>query len=248
MELHKICGNHSELSQCLNEIYDFSRPNETKTLGVSWDLCCLGYKKNRWTLKHLCRIELPRFKICSHGNGDVPSNQNPADLISRGVDPDKLLNQELWWNGSEFLSGSDYLIKIVKISENNDAYNSELKSSVREKLGKEVPALNICVDDFVNNLRNISNNYLTILRILSYILGVQSREFSVDIKCLQQQQRVLPKSKLKSLNPFLDSDGVLRVGGRLGDDNKIRVDKVKTQFSTYKRAPSKVRVLPIPSD
>ncbi|GFS69599.1 uncharacterized protein TNCV_1429221 [Trichonephila clavipes] len=37
MELYKICGNHSELSQCLNEIYDFSRPNETKTLGVSWD-------------------------------------------------------------------------------------------------------------------------------------------------------------------------------------------------------------------
>ncbi|GFU57383.1 uncharacterized protein TNCV_3635621 [Trichonephila clavipes] len=37
MELHTISGNYSELSQCLNEIYDFSRPNETKTLGVSWD-------------------------------------------------------------------------------------------------------------------------------------------------------------------------------------------------------------------
>ncbi|GFU11206.1 integrase catalytic domain-containing protein [Trichonephila clavipes] len=47
------------------------------------------------------------------------------------------------------------------------------------------------------------------------IKGVQSQEFSVDIKCLQQQPRVLPQSKLKSLNPFLDSNGVLRVGGRL---------------------------------
>ncbi|GFS67933.1 uncharacterized protein TNCV_1361851 [Trichonephila clavipes] len=91
----------------------------------------------------------------------VPSNQNPADLISRGVDPDKLLNHELWWNGPEFLSGSNYPNKTVKISENNDAYNSELKNSVREKLGKEVPVLNICVNDFVNNLCNISNNYLT---------------------------------------------------------------------------------------
>ncbi|GFY04806.1 uncharacterized protein TNCV_3952151 [Trichonephila clavipes] len=70
----------------------------------------------------------------------VPSNQNPADLISRGVDPDKLLNQELWWNSPEFLSGSDYPNKTVKISENNDAYNSELKNSVREKIGKEVCA------------------------------------------------------------------------------------------------------------
>ncbi|GFV91280.1 uncharacterized protein TNCV_897991 [Trichonephila clavipes] len=25
------------LEECINEIYDFSRPNETKTLGVSWD-------------------------------------------------------------------------------------------------------------------------------------------------------------------------------------------------------------------
>ncbi|GFW20518.1 uncharacterized protein TNCV_4547851 [Trichonephila clavipes] len=174
----------------------------------------------------------------------VPSNQIPADLISRGVDPDKLLNQELWWNGPEFLSGSDYSNKTLKISENNDAYNSELKNSVRGKLGKEVLVLNICVNEFMNNLCNISNNYLTILRILSYIFRfvnnarrkvkgngpleadeldkaeiflikcVQSQEFSVDIKCLQQQQRVLPKSKLKSLNLFLDSDGVLRVGGQ----------------------------------
>ncbi|GFW80472.1 uncharacterized protein TNCV_2415741 [Trichonephila clavipes] len=37
MESHKICRNHSKFSQCLNEIYDFSRPNEIKTLGVSWD-------------------------------------------------------------------------------------------------------------------------------------------------------------------------------------------------------------------
>ncbi|GFT51811.1 uncharacterized protein TNCV_4440981 [Trichonephila clavipes] len=36
----------------------------------------------------------------------VPSNQNPADLISCGVDPDKLLNQELWWNGPKLLSDS----------------------------------------------------------------------------------------------------------------------------------------------
>ncbi|GFR00528.1 uncharacterized protein TNCT_339981 [Trichonephila clavata] len=75
----------------------------------------------------------------------VPSNQNPADLISRGVDPDKLLNQEMWWNGPEFLSGSDYPNKPVNISENNDAYNSELKNSVLEKLENEVPVFNIFV-------------------------------------------------------------------------------------------------------
>ncbi|GFX67808.1 uncharacterized protein TNCV_1565091 [Trichonephila clavipes] len=296
MELHKICGNHSELSQCLNEIYDFSRPNKAKTLGVSWDsvkdtfsfkvdvmpkdlytkrsvlsiiarlfdplglvgpvvskihgfsdvsercygaaVYCKSKNNSGVTLVRLITREsrvspikgltIPRLELCTvvllsklvkrvidalklesvkvylWTNSMIllswlqkepmdlktfvqnripriqdlfpwqwrhlPSNQNPADLISRGVDPDKLLNQELWWNGPEFLlSGSDYPNKTVKISENNDAYNSELKNSVREKLEKEVPVLNICVNDFVNNLCNISNNYLTILRILSYI-------------------------------------------------------------------------------
>ncbi|GFT73089.1 integrase catalytic domain-containing protein [Trichonephila clavipes] len=34
----------------------------------------------------------------------VPSHQNPADLVSRGVDPDKLLQQNLLFNGPTFLS------------------------------------------------------------------------------------------------------------------------------------------------
>ncbi|GFY25818.1 integrase catalytic domain-containing protein [Trichonephila clavipes] len=34
----------------------------------------------------------------------VPSDQNPADLVCRGVDPDKLLQQNLWFNGPTFLS------------------------------------------------------------------------------------------------------------------------------------------------
>ncbi|GFS50967.1 integrase catalytic domain-containing protein [Trichonephila clavipes] len=34
----------------------------------------------------------------------VPSDQNPAYLVSREVDPDKLLQQNLWFNGPTFLS------------------------------------------------------------------------------------------------------------------------------------------------
>ncbi|GFX61219.1 integrase catalytic domain-containing protein [Trichonephila clavipes] len=34
----------------------------------------------------------------------VPSDQNPTDLVSRGVDPDKLLQQNLWFIGPTFLS------------------------------------------------------------------------------------------------------------------------------------------------
>ncbi|GFY10520.1 integrase catalytic domain-containing protein [Trichonephila clavipes] len=51
----------------------------------------------------------------------VPSDQNPADLVSRGVDPDKLLQQNLWFNGPTFLSGDeDYPNRTINCREKLD--------------------------------------------------------------------------------------------------------------------------------
>ncbi|GFV49614.1 integrase catalytic domain-containing protein [Trichonephila clavipes] len=153
---------------------------------------------------------------------------NPADLISRGVDPDKLLNQELWWNGPEFLSGSDYPNKTVKIIENNDAYNSELNNSVPEKLGK-------C--QFVNNARRKvkANGPLEAEELdkaeIFLIKGVQNQEFLVDIKCLQQQQRVLSKTVHIEVVSDLASDAfnatLKRFMSRRGKYAKLFSDNAK---------------------
>ncbi|GFW36532.1 uncharacterized protein TNCV_1955321 [Trichonephila clavipes] len=47
----------------------------------------------------------------------APSDQNPADLVSRGVDPEKLLQQNLWFNGPTFLSGDDYPNRTINCRE-----------------------------------------------------------------------------------------------------------------------------------
>ncbi|GFW32527.1 uncharacterized protein TNCV_676851 [Trichonephila clavipes] len=175
----------------------------------------------------------------------VPSDQNPADLVSRGVDPEKLLQQNLWFNGPTFLSGDDYPNRTINCREKLDEYNSELKNCVNEQIENFQSVLNIHVNDFLNDLLNLSNNYITILRVLSFIFRfvenlkginkvagplttkefqkaetylvkkVQEQEFSSDINHLKSKGSVLPNSKLKTLNPFLDDNGVLRVGGRL---------------------------------
>ncbi|GFT02700.1 uncharacterized protein TNCV_829661 [Trichonephila clavipes] len=164
------------------EIHGFSDASE-RCYGAA--VYCKSKNNSGVTLNRIAKIQ-DLFPVRQWGN--VLSNQNCADLISRGVDPDKLLNHELWWNGPEFLSGSDYPNKIVKISENNNAFVNNARSKIKANGPLEVDELDK-VEIFL-------------------IKGVQSQEFSVDIKCLQQQ-RVLPKSKLKSLNPFLESDGVL---------------------------------------
>ncbi|GFU01353.1 uncharacterized protein TNCV_3538571 [Trichonephila clavipes] len=65
----------------------------------------------------------------------VPYDQNPADLVSRGLDPDKLLQQNLWFNGQTFLSGDDdYPNRTINCREKLDEYNSELKTVLTNKL------------------------------------------------------------------------------------------------------------------
>ncbi|GFT31373.1 uncharacterized protein TNCV_608131 [Trichonephila clavipes] len=175
----------------------------------------------------------------------VPSDQNPADLVSRGVDPDKHLQQNLWFNEPTFLSGDDYPNRTINCREKLDEYNSELKNCVNEKIENFQSVFNIHVNDFLNDLLNLSNNYITILRVLSFIFRfvenlkginrvadplttkefekaetflvkkLQEQKFSSDMNHLKSKGSVPPNSKLKTLNPFLDDNGVLRVGGRL---------------------------------
>lgn len=48
-----------------------------------------------------------------------------------------------------------------------------------------------------------------------WIKQIQNELFSDDIRSLSNDQNVASKSSIAALRPFLDSDGVLRVGGRL---------------------------------
>ncbi|GFX18273.1 integrase catalytic domain-containing protein [Trichonephila clavipes] len=54
---------------------------------------------------------------------------------------------------------------------------------------------------------------------------VQEQVFLAEIKSLQSKGVVSPNSKLRNLNPFIDSDGLLRVGGRLTNSDLPYVNK-----------------------
>ncbi|GFU55148.1 integrase catalytic domain-containing protein [Trichonephila clavipes] len=54
---------------------------------------------------------------------------------------------------------------------------------------------------------------------------VQEQVFLAEIKSLQSKGDVSPNSKLRNLNPFIDSDGLLRVGGRLSNSDIPYVNK-----------------------
>ncbi|GFV42626.1 uncharacterized protein TNCV_842961 [Trichonephila clavipes] len=128
----------------------------------------------------------------------VPSDQNPADLVSRGVDPDKLLQQNLWFNGPTFLSGDDYPNRTINCREKLDEYNSELKNCVNEKIENYQSVLNIHVNDFLKDLLNLSNNYITILRVLSFIF-----RFVENLKDINRVAGPLTTKEFEKAETFL---------------------------------------------
>ncbi len=178
----------------------------------------------------------------------VPSEDNPADLISRGTDPERLVQSDIWWFGPNFLmtekeySNTDITANVNQVDYNSECKVSNLKDSFKVTFSDK--------NSFCDNLINLSNNYSKIVRILSFVCRfvqnckkpvervsgpisskelkyaemmlckiVQGEYFEREIKSIQRNGRVDNDSKVKTLNPFIDSNNVLRVGGRLANSD-----------------------------
>ncbi|GFX97063.1 integrase catalytic domain-containing protein [Trichonephila clavipes] len=114
----------------------------------------------------------------------VPSDPNPADLVSRGIDPDKLLQQKLWFNGPTFLSGDEYPNRTINCREKLEEYNSELRKTL---LMNKLRTIN----RFVENLKGISRVTVPLTikefeKAETFLVNkVQEQEFSSDINNLK---------------------------------------------------------------
>ncbi|XP_063911207.1 uncharacterized protein LOC135128239 [Zophobas morio] len=177
----------------------------------------------------------------------VPSISNPADIISRGTTANKLLNNDFWFHGPSFLSYTNEFWPIqepvskVDLPEQKQT-TSLLVNTVPEweylkqfsdfiKLQRSIAYLN----RFVTNIGNKNNqNYGPLscseldLALTIILRHIQSTEFDEEIRTLSNNLPLKPSSKLLCLNPFLDKDGILRVGGRLN---------LATTISDYKKHP-----------
>ncbi|GFW27423.1 uncharacterized protein TNCV_591151 [Trichonephila clavipes] len=170
----------------------------------------------------------------------VSSNENPADLISRGLNASDISSKQLWWYGPDFLKEDLEVNPIVfeRITPDSD-YLKELKQSTDVLLTS-------CKFSLIDDLSKRSNNYTKLLNILSYIFRflhnsrnpsvkrsgqldysevneaelylikiLQASAFQEEIEYLAKGGCNSKKGKLFSLNPFLDGNQILRVGGHL---------------------------------
>ncbi|XP_039315361.1 uncharacterized protein LOC105205344 [Solenopsis invicta] len=132
----------------------------------------------------------------------VGSQDNPADAISRGQLPHCFLQNKMWFEGPSWLNREEgewpYLVtQSIEVP--------ELKRSAsyccRWRPGNR----------HIGTLKTTELNEAE-TRVLKLL---QSTQFSNEIKLLRENKQLPSNSKIVKLNPFLDNDGLIRVGGRL---------------------------------
>jgi hypothetical protein len=160
----------------------------------------------------------------------VPTQSNPAHLISREVEPSTLSRSTLWWKGPQWLmqEPSDWPAAEFKPPlENLEIRNVHIASQPPEdiirfsRLNRLIRVTAYC-RRFITNCRltkanrqsaNLTTQDLN-QALTCCVKMVQQTAYAHEIKDLKEHREVATTSSLKTY-PFMDKEGILRVGGRL---------------------------------
>ncbi|XP_075163068.1 uncharacterized protein LOC142235694 [Haematobia irritans] len=169
----------------------------------------------------------------------VPTNENPADLGTRGCKPHDLKNSKLWWNGPSWITAPPSswpdMVPIThpkpKILVQNLHVTSE-NADILDRFSSYGKALRVICYIFRFHRRthanavlenafpsiNISQNEITFVKNRLIHLS-QLHAFKDEYHALLQGNPISQKSPLSTLNPFIDGNQILRVNGRLSQSN-----------------------------
>ncbi|XP_074032056.1 uncharacterized protein [Leptinotarsa decemlineata] len=178
----------------------------------------------------------------------VKSQDNPADLLSRGVSPIDLTKSELWFHGPS------WLVQCELNWPSKELENSIQSFELPEVRNKTVSFVNTNDGflDYILNFIESRSSIMKLQRIFAYFLRflnnikhrndpkrqgtlktveldeslyflihiIQRVYFPDDFRKLSQSKLLHKKSKILSLNPFYDTTNkIIRVGGRLQQSN-----------------------------
>ena len=183
----------------------------------------------------------------------VPSSQwryiatdvNPADAASRGVFPEELTFKKLWWESPQWLTNppAEWPVRL-DIGDPPAEEQANLPALVLHVQPTDEPPELLLFSSFYRLTRfwayakrwisavrakQSPNSFLTNRELQaaeqSLIITSQRKFYPQEYYRLQSGQHVSPKSPLSKLSPYLDKQGVIRVGGRLHNANLAEATK-----------------------
>ncbi|XP_045466602.1 uncharacterized protein LOC123675299 [Harmonia axyridis] len=168
----------------------------------------------------------------------VRTQDNPADVISRGINPDQLSDLKIWWHGPDILLGNgenhtnrnydwESIENIPEIKLSTITLNSSSKNHFDldifdrySSLRKLQNVIAYCIRFKRNTIDKLCLKSTLTIEERDYALNLlirlaQKAEFSQELHNIELSRPIHSSSKLVSLNPFVDKIGLMRVGGRL---------------------------------
>ncbi|XP_031342802.1 uncharacterized protein LOC116170471 [Photinus pyralis] len=204
-----------------------------KTTVYAWtdSMITLAWMKgdaNKWKTFVGSRVAQITSMTAKEQWNHVRTNDNPADLVSRGTTTSKLKNNTLWWNGPIWLktdkwkhSTSEYPTteveskKTMTIIVNNRNELAERFSSLTQLI-----RVTAYIIRFIKHCKKITvaDEHLTVeelnTALKKHIQVTQQNTYPREIQKLSKKEQVHKDSKLESLNPFQDEDSLLRADGK----------------------------------
>ncbi|XP_066590626.1 uncharacterized protein [Prorops nasuta] len=160
----------------------------------------------------------------------VHTKSNPADLCSRGTSAQQLSEDSLWWHGPAFLR--EHTVNPVQIFETAEESRKVALPAQMDKAQcwffdkfsswSKLVRVMAYVLRFVQRTRKTGQREDSLLSaseirdsIVAIVQVVQRTHFADELSALNHGSRIPSRSKLLSLYPVTDSQGILRIGGRL---------------------------------
>jgi len=175
----------------------------------------------------------------------VPTKLNVADDATRDTAPSDLTMESRWFNGEEFLKKDERFWPKETMTDSQGYEGLELKAEVLNIMSEvlQIPdplrfsswtrltRATAWMMRFIHNSKHKTQSTERLrgpLRIGELRNAerywwklIQAQRFSEELEYLHGGKKVLKKSPLWKLDPFVDSDGILRVGGRIHNANRI---------------------------
>lgn len=216
-----------------NDIFAFT----DSTITLHW----IKSEPHRWKIFVANRVTKIQAIVPQSNWYHVNTQHNPADVISRGLHPTQIADNKLWWHGPGWLCNQEFHNHVQRDYDDpdDDSIRTELKQQ-QSIIGvvyfgpKDYDAIEQILTDCSRliKLRNVTAYCLRFLRphhqdigpissaegedaMLVHLKYAQAQSFQEHLTILKAGKLLPNNDKFRSLSIFLDSTGLIRVGGRL---------------------------------